>query len=207
MGEESPCRIFEIGYGRTASRSVAEAFHLLGLNIRHGFGSRTNYEQDAFDKLRHGRFDWGIYESCDFSSNISFIHWYQLYKNIPNSRFVLTVRPVEDWLDSWEELFHSHTIRLRLSEKGSSWAVWSRLIQFGMVGFDREEWGRRYTEHNWQVMTTIEEDRLLVLNVWEMTDRCLWLDIANFIGEQPPKNAPFPKLGRGERPGNSKRLI
>ncbi len=205
LGGDKHCCIFEIGLGRTASRSVCEAFHLLGLNIYHGLGHCGDCQQDAFDKLRVGRFDWDVYKTCDYSGNVSSVHWHQLHKNIPDSRFILTVRPVEDWLDRWEGKLHSHSRRVALSKCVPSLQTWRRLIQFGMVGFDREEWGRRYREHNRQVIDTIEEECLLVLNVWNNTDENVWRRIAKFIGQEPP-DILFPKLGRQEHPGKSKRL-
>jgi len=200
------CKFFEIGLPRTASRSVCEAFHLLGYHVCHGWGEDNVYYSDGVEKLRLGRWDWDLYESCDLAGNVSSVHWYQLQEGVPDARFILAIRPTELWLDSWEGRLHSHAKRLRRSEKQQpSFQVWGRLIHYGMVDFNRGEWGRRYEEHNQKVIETIESERLLVLNVWEMSDEVLWEKLASFVGQSPP-NVQFPKLGRREVPGSSKRL-
>ena len=202
--------IFEIGLGRSASRSICEAFHLLGLNVMHGRSDCLLCRKDLLEKLCAGQCDWDLYKSYDYFGNTSALHWYQLYRNVPDARFVLPIRPIKKWLDGWEGKKHSHARRMKAvledkQESRLSFTIWNRFILFGMVGFNRKEWERRYKEHTDKVIETIEPSRLLVLDVWNMDDVELWKKVAGFIGQNPP-DIPFPKLGLHSTAGKSERL-
>ncbi len=67
-----------------------------------------------------------------------------------------------------------------------------RLYHFGMVAFDTPIWRDRFLGHIEEVRNYfVDQNRLLVINVFETDDSGLWNELASFLGRSP-LDVPFP---------------
>jgi Sulfotransferase domain len=104
-GPDRP-RVFCIGLNKTATLSFHTAMEILGLNSLHGGG--PDWGGDEINQAVREALDEdrpllsGLDPSTDAFSDIGLLatHFDLLDEQYPGSRFVLTVRPLEDWIDS-----------------------------------------------------------------------------------------------------------
>jgi len=127
----SAMRVFGIGLSRTGTSSLARALGMLGLRTMH------------FPSLRFfaGQF-WGLkrreLDGYDAFTDIPVIPVYkQLDRRFPGSKFVLTVRDMDPWLDSCEG-YHRFQPGFEVSTKTRA----LRRVVYGTEVFDREQWRR-----------------------------------------------------------------
>jgi hypothetical protein len=87
-------RVFNIGLPKTATHSLHSALEILGLRSLHN--PQDLRSQTLAGCYRFDRDDWrALTNFCE--------HCYpQLDKEYPRSKFILTIRDKESWLDSWE---------------------------------------------------------------------------------------------------------
>ena len=159
-----PC--WGIGLGRTGTLSLCRALKILGY--------RKVVHNPQFEDLRHlnGGADLGValfYKYLDFK--------------FPESRFVLTVRPLEAWLPSVEYILRKHPATAR-----NDIAVMRRMGLLETVAFDRDRLTGAYRRH-------VEDVRRYFR---ERPRDLLELDIAG--GEGWQKLCPFLRLPVPARP-------
>lgn len=194
------CEFFEIGLGRTGSRSVAQAVKNMGIDIQHGLARCEECEKDVALKTAQGRYDFALYSYFEYSGNVAHVHWKQLVEAFPQSKFILTMRPIKDWLDAWENKRSAHRRNMERFKKSLgqefplTWGIVYQLKMFGMVGFNRNVWGHVFERHNHEVREYFgPSDRLLVLNVFEQRSQDIWNQLGKFIGREPLKGD-FPHI-------------
>jgi hypothetical protein len=99
-------RVFCIGLNKTATSSFHEAMGILGLRSLHGGGpdwGGDKVNRAVRDALQEGRpLLSGIDPAFDAFSDIGSLarHFDLLDQQYPGSRFVLTVRPIDQWIES-----------------------------------------------------------------------------------------------------------
>lgn len=191
IGEQSHrCRVFSLGFTRQGTRSLFDACCRLGVSAMHGFGGCPECRADAARKLAEGRTDFDVYRGYEVVFQVAAVHWRRLAEERPDARFVLPMRPLENWLDSCD-------YRCRVAEKthGSlDWFWAEREALFGQRLYDRAVWRDRWVEHVAAVCGTFRgTDRLLVVNVFLDDEGELWRRLAAFLGcEPPPPGTRFP---------------
>jgi hypothetical protein len=206
--KETRCRYFEIGLGRSATRSVFKAVKSLGIKAMHGTGGCYGCLDDAVEKMTHGRFDLDLYRQYEYVGHMASCHWRQLAEERPDAKFILPVRPLRLWLKSVKKKANSNKTRHDPRRV--------RLLQMMLYHcpprrIGKEELVEGYHRHIDGVVEYFEgTDRLLVLNVWEMDDKELWNNLAAFVGREPP-DRPFEEFNGsvayikpGNRPGYDK---
>ncbi len=185
------CGFFEISMGRTGTRSVCMAMREMGLYAKHGFNGCPECEKDAVRRYNCGRCDFDFYRTCDYSGNISSAHWRLLADHFRDAKFILLLRPMDEWIYSIE-----HAPERIVRSRGgvwnpSSYGVLYRKHHFGTVYFNRDVWLRGYEKHRDEVIAGIDPDRLLVLNIFEISGDKSWERLAAFVGVPVP-TGPFP---------------
>lgn len=80
-------KIFCIGFNKTGTTSIHQLFRLLGMKSRHAMYSNWKMSNPSFEKF-------------DCFSDGEMHKFRLLDKNFPNSKFILTVRPLDKWLMS-----------------------------------------------------------------------------------------------------------
>jgi len=118
-----------------------------------------------------------------------------LDRRFPGARFVLTTRPVDDWLRSMEWLFEEGLDRLDAPTRALGNRVHDRL--YGITAFDADVLGRVYTSHHASVGRHFESrpDDLLTVPVDELgwSRFCEFLDV-----EEPSTSFPHENASRSD---------
>lgn len=123
--------MFGIGLSRTGTTSLAAALHRLGY--------RTVHFPDPGPLLVG---DFSVFDAVDAATDTPVTAFFPLLdQRYPGSRFVLTVREMEGWLGSVEELFRRRT----QGERGPVAEI--RRLVYGRVTFDREHFRAAYERH------------------------------------------------------------
>lgn len=149
-------KIFGIGLSKTGTNSLCEALDYLGYNLIH-------YPSVEF-------LSPGYLDGVDGVADLPAVRYYQLLdKMYPDSKFILTMRPLDDWVISIE----SHFAR-RTEKTLSPWGKENRVEVYGSVGFDKDAFTRKYMAHCDEVFAHFADRRqdLVLLNVF--TDKNPW---------------------------------
>lgn len=188
------CGVFEIGVGRTGSRSVALAVRQLGLFVRHGFSGCPGCVQDSVEKLLQGRVDLDLYRTCEYSGNVAAVHWRQLAEQRPDAKWVLTTRPMGQWLRSMELNFLENEYH-RMSRRKDTWTYQYSKRMWG-VDWDLAHLRQQHQLHLAQVRVYFQgTEDLLELDVFTEPDHVLWEKLARFLGRPLPAVSPaFPRI-------------
>jgi hypothetical protein len=177
-------RIFGIGLSRTGTKSLHAAAVILGLAAAH------------YPPLRYairwmdGQFGPDTCGPYTLLSDVPVPAYYRDFdRAIPGSRFILTVRDEEAWLDSIE----AHYRRSGPSHAGTGHRDLYRMATFGTFAFQRERFRDVFRQHNEGARHHFRDRRadLLVLDVARDDDP--WGSLATFLGEPRP-DLPFPSF-------------
>jgi hypothetical protein len=183
-----PPKVFGIGLNKTGTTSLHQACELLGLRSFH-WGDRAAFE-GVLDAVRTGRrLLEPVDEGYDVYSDIETlaVRFDVADLQYPGSRFVLTVRDVEGWIDSRRR--HVERNRRR-RESGAYDGVNLRV--------DEEQWRRQWHTHVERVTKYFDgRDDLLVLDI---TAGHGWERLAPFLGFAVP-SVPFPHGNADRRAG------
>ncbi len=186
------CMYFEIGLGRTATRSIYMAAHQLGLRAMHATGGCRFCHDDMIEKMRQGRCDYVMYSVYEYCGALANWHWRQLAEERPDAKFVMTTRPLDQWLKSVVpfakkacQSSHRHDPAFQMRYRKT----------YGDVKYPSESQLREhYEEHIGGVLEHFTgSDRLLVLDVFTENDESLWSKLAPFLGRAVPEGKKFPK--------------
>lgn len=170
--------VFNIGLNRAGTTSLAEAFTLLGLRAVH-----FRYEgHRLFDIVRAnlsiGRRPFGgLDQRFDFFSDFAGqLCFRQIDAAYPGSRFIVTTRRLEDWLDSRERKVRKNLDRAE--------------YQYAFTRVDREGW----TREREKFLAAVQEhfrDRAQDLLVMDIPGGDGWDKLCPFLGLPRPA-MPFP---------------
>jgi len=168
-------KVFGIGLHRTGTTSLGLALQQLGY--------RTHAHADAHSREEAKR---KARELCEEYDALEDVPWPVLYEwldeEYPNSKFILTVRPEEEWIDSVCRKFGGRTI------EAHAWI-------YDGVGDplnDRERYLRKYRRHNRNVLNYFGDRRGDDLLVMDITKGEGWGKLCPFLGEPIPW-LPFPR--------------
>lgn len=174
-------RVFCIGLSKTGTTSLTAALKMLGYHAKHFPIRMIRYSDGRLS------FDRSIAARYDALSDLPIARFYrELDEAFPGSRFILTTRQIDDWLDSCRR----HVWPGQLI-KADTWFNRLHRDMYGAIDYDRQRFREAYIRHVDNVNTYFEgrEDDLLEFNVasgdsWPML--CRFLD-------KPVPDEPFPK--------------
>lgn len=182
-----PTRIFGIGMQKTATTSLNEAFRILGIDSGHWTGpwwaKRIWEEMSAYGRSitleKH-------YALSDFPFTIMFR---QLDKAYPGSKFILTLRSEQSWIESVRK--HWETNRVKFDWDHDCFSHKMHHLVYGRKNFDSEIFLNRYRSHNAEVLEYFRNrpDDLLVM---DMGKNAGWHELCLFLHYPIPK-VPYPK--------------
>lgn len=162
-------KVFGIGFHKTGTSSLARALTLLGYNVTGMFGVHNrNLEAEVESKAL------SLVDSYNaFQDNPWPILYKALDSNVPNSKFILTIRPTEQWLTSVVRHFG-----------GKSTAMREWIYGVGDPVGNEDIYVTRYERHNAEVIDYFNDraDQLLIMNLsngdgWEELCPFLSIDI------------------------------
>ena len=172
-------KVFGIGFHKTGTKSLAKALEILGYSVtRPNGGQDPNLEDNALHIVR---------ELIDRYDAFQDFPWAALYRELdrlrPDSKFILTVRPAEEWIESAIRYFGETTSPIRR---------WIYGAHAGSpIGHERH-YIERYERHNAEVLEYFSSrpDCLLVLRI---TDGEGWSPLCKFLDREIPSRE-FPSV-------------
>jgi hypothetical protein len=197
-------RVFNIGLPKTATHTLHSALETLGLRSLHN--PEDLRTQTLAGCYRFDRDDWrALTNFCE--------HFYpQLDKEYPNSKFILTVRDKESWLDSWGRQINeaeglagksllsrlvsdnpitlARAMRRRLSSHLASTPRVARIQIFGCYTFNRDRASYVYDLHYKNALEYFAK-RPRDLLVMDIPGGDGWRKLCDFLS-LPTPDRPFP---------------
>jgi hypothetical protein len=164
-------KIFGIGLTRTGTTSLTEALKLLGYSAVH---CPMSYEE---------------IEKHDASTDTAVAARFEFLDLLyPNSKFILTFRDLDSWIES--------AAYLRRSENDPIWQLETRAKLWKSFVFDKEKFIKAYHEHHSKVLHYFKDRRndLLILDL-DSTDKLG--ELCSFLGKPTP-NYEYPHLNKRE---------
>ena len=131
-------KVFGIGLSRTGTTSLSHALNVLGIPTIHFPSDPTTLEE-----LRSGNYDLSILKSFQGAVDISVAPYYaQLDQVFPGSKFILTIRPIEDWLEGVQRHWN-------FAERWADYPFieFIRSVVYGTVAFNRDRFQFVYATH------------------------------------------------------------
>jgi len=166
-------KVFGIGFHKTATTSLAEALSYLGYRVTGpNWVDNSNIAKEVYEMAFDlaNRFD-------AFQDNPWPILYKELDRKFPGSKFILTLRPLDEWIRSVVNHF---------DEKETPMREW--IYGVGRAKGNEDVYIRRYERHNREVLEYFKDrnEQLLVLNI---TAGEGWTKLCPFLGE------PIPAIG------------
>jgi len=170
-------KIFGIGLPRTGTTSLHLAFDELKISSIHS--PFSFYERD----------DWSMLETYTAFSDTPIPMFYKKLDQLcPNSGFILTTRPVEDWLRSMEWLLNEGRV---IWQFRAAHDAYNKQF-FGASSFDRELCRARYFRFHEEVSKYFFGRKdLLILDLkagYGYKELCMFLDLPTPPLEYPKSN-------------------
>lgn len=172
-------KVFCIGLNKTGTISLHEALGVLGYRSLHWGGPEVRMTIEA--ALAQGRPLVEDFDAYDAFSDILVLstNFALLDRQYPGSRFVLTVRDVEEWVDSRRRHVERNLERRAAGEYTGTF-----------LEVDPEAWRREYTEHV-DAVTSYFAGRPDDLLVMDLPAGDGYETLCPFLGVDEP-DEPFP---------------
>jgi hypothetical protein len=169
--------IFGIGFHKTATTSLEAALRCLGYRVHGGVPSNEVCSREqARQKAR---------EICRSYDALQDMPWPILYKwldkRYPKSKFILTIRPEKEWIQSVCRHFGNQYIRRH------DW-IYGKGDPIGNEGL----YLKTYRQHNEDVLSYFGERRGEDLLVMDITNNDGWEKLCPFLDDPRPM-IPFPQ--------------
>jgi hypothetical protein len=185
-----PTRVFGVGLQRTGTTSLQHALQSFGYDVGHwksGEWAKTIWqEMNRWGGSRTMEKDYAL---CDNP-------FPALYKKLdagyPNSKFILTVRNEDQWIESVRKFWNAEYNPRRWTWDVDGFSHKMHGITYGRIDFHEQTFREVYRRHNREVREYFR-DNLLVLNIEDpnaMKHLCDFLD-------RPFGNVGFPHSNRG----------
>jgi len=161
-------KIFGVGLSRTGTHSLVKALQVLGYKAQH-----------CFHDMRR-------FETIDAGADIPVAYQFRLLdRKYPGSKFILTLRDRDAWLESVRRLLEKRPL-----QKGTlNYSLWQSL--YGTTESDDWKLGQAYGRHTGVVAQWFRNrpGSLLAFRLCDIPDK--WEKLCAFLGKEVP-NVPFP---------------
>ena len=188
-----PTRVFGIGWHKTGTTSLQAALDVLGMKGRHfPYEMYTDMTSDV-TRIRAAETNYSL---TDFPVPLAYEVLDKLY---PFSKFILTIRDTQSWLNSVRTHF---TIGLMSRESLGGKSIWDKKnpkkhshdiheLAYGTREFNEVVFRERYERHNKEVgqyFANRSEDFL----VMDMSTGAGWRELCGFL-KQPVPSSSYPR--------------
>jgi Sulfotransferase domain len=178
-------KVFGIGLGKTGTSSLHRALELLGYKSLHSGDAETmGLVSRAIDEGRPLLHYLDPEPDAVLDSLAIRVYFYLADVQYPGSKFILTTRDLDDWLDSRRRDIE----RSQQGDPGSD--------QDGVLKVDVDAWTAEYVEHE-SVVRAYFADRPDYLLVFDLIGGDGWEPLCEFLGRPVPE-APFPGEKRSQ---------
>jgi len=164
-------KLFGIGLGRTGSKSLAAAMHILGFRSKHAPKDFNDIHQHDF--LSDIRVSWQF-------KFLDYVYY--------NAKFILTIREIEEWIESNKKWSPGRDGGE--AEKGTPGMLLSRFYCYETCHFEEDVFRAAYYRHQDDVIKhfSTRPDKLLIMNICRGDG---WEKLCPFVGKYIPSVA-FP---------------
>jgi len=169
---QKPQKVWGIGFGRTGTSSLIQAFKRLGF--------RRVKQNPRFEELKD--LDAAADNGCA-------VFYKYLDHKFPGSKFVLTVRDLDAWLEAIEFIINAYPI-----SRNSDVGIQRRMLLFETVRFERDKMVKAYMRHHADVRRYFMNRPADLLEM-DITKGDGWRKLCPFLGV-PILNEPFPHLNQ-----------
>jgi hypothetical protein len=185
-------KVFGIGLSRTGTKSLTSALFALGVNVVHYPDDETTLRE-----LVEGNYNFSLLQKYDGITDITVSAFYpQLDKLFPGSKFILTVREKDTWLESMEKHWSGRPAFADADENAfgkETHMKIRRLLRaavYGCYEFSADRLSYVYDLHYQTVLFYFRNrpEDLLVLDICGGQG---WDELCAFLGA-PALNQPFP---------------
>lgn len=191
-------KIFGIGLSKTGTKSLSKALDILGFHsIHYPNDPKTRQQISAKD------FHLSIMDNYEAAVDTPIaVHYKELDAAFPNSKFILTTRGMDSWLDSMR--FHLAIDQLILKDVKQVDSETKERIEFLFAMYFAQYKGNSFQEiynnleliyrsHHEKVKDYFRgKNNLLVL---EVDDKDKWRKLSSFLGVEAPID-PYPSEGK-----------
>jgi Sulfotransferase domain len=177
-------KIFCLGLSKTGTRSVIQALEILGYR-----GLHCPWDPATMQQIVDGDFAFRFLKEVDAVADTPVVRYYpQLDRLYPGSKFILTVREMESWLDSCAR----HWKHYDPDARNLAPLEIIDLVVYGCSRFNRERFRFVYEQHVWEVQRYFARrpDDLLV---YDLTGGGGWGPLCRFLRHPEPAEA-FPAI-------------
>lgn len=175
----SDSKIISIGLTKTGTTSLHLALKALGYASQHAFKSEA-----VHNKVTKGNFRIldHVDAALDYPINV---YWKQLYAAYPSSKFIMTIRRKDSWLECIENQW-----KLVNPYNPTIWTYREMLYHKGCRTFNKEKFAEAYDRRLREVneFPHFHKDNLLILDICG-GER--WTKLCAFLGKPVP-DIPFP---------------
>ncbi len=182
-------KVFAIGLARTGTTSLCKALNLLGIRTIH-----FPCGDDIFTDLRKGNYNLSIMRKYQVAGDIPIAPYYaQFDKVFPRSKFILTIRNEDSWIESVENHWQRSA---RWLGPGYAFIEFIRATVFGTIDFNEERFRYVYQTH----MRNVSEyfcDRSDDLLITDVCGGDGWEKLCPFLS-MPVPDAIFPSSNKTE---------
>jgi hypothetical protein len=183
-----PTRIFGIGMHKTGTTSLHQAFQILGYDSGHW--NNAHWAKAIWREMN----DIGHSPTLERSYALSDLPIPLLYKELdrayPGSKFILTIRPEDDWLRSVRQHWsNDNQYRHQWDIDPFTHAIHKAL--YGQSEFNETIFRERFRRHNTEVKEYFR-DRPTDLLVMDISSGNCWPKLCEFLGRPIPDVA-YPK--------------
>ena len=181
---DSTEKIFGIGLPKSGTSSLHTALEILGYSSIHNPGDKRTVEE-----IRQGNYRLSVLERYDaVMDNPMPSIFPQLDAAWPGSKFILTTRPEDAWIESQKRAGFNQSYA---TPKRGSTVEFHNILLYGCNSFCEDRFRWVYRCHHAQVMNYFSgarRGRLLVLDLGENHG---WTELCEFLGKPVP-NLDFP---------------
>jgi hypothetical protein len=178
--------IFGVGLSKTGTTSLFAALDRLGYRT----GTYRHLRHLGLEEWWQGNFERDYLREYDAMTDLPIATFFpQLDARYPGSKFVLTVRELESWLESARKHF--------TPPDATSFGRDVRLATYGIAGYDELRFRYVYETHleNVRAHFRSRPEALLILDIVGGEG---WEKLCPFLGQEPP-DVPFPHVQPGYR--------
>src|SRR5208282_480032 len=178
-----PTRIFGIGMHKTATGSLHAALKMLGFDSAHWksahWAKAIWMEMNTFGRSQTLEKSYAL---CDLPITILYE---KLDKAYPGSKFILTIRNEEKWIESVMKHWSHEYNQFRSAWDTDPFTHMIHKELYGQRGFNAEIFLAKYKNHNADVLEYFKSrpDDLLVMN---MDGGAGWQQLCPFLGKEIP---------------------
>lgn len=183
-----PTKIFGIGLHKTATTSLAKALTILG--YKSGHWETAKWAKFLYKQTIEG--NTTILDKYNAVTDLPIpLIYKQLDKLYPNSKFILTIRDPQDWLESVKKHW-SNTNPFKHQWDNDVFSHKVHKMLYGQKEFDAQVFLERYNTHTREVIDYFKHRKqdLLILDLSENENH--WIKLCKFLN-QPVPTIPYPK--------------